>query len=78
MDQKIKWATTQLNSKFGNHKAAGLALLSVVSDLIAQLEESKIAAKKPAAKKPAAKKPAAKKPAAKKPAAKKSSAKKRG
>ena len=56
IDEKISWAATELNSKFGNHKQAGKVLLGVISDLMAELEAAKAPAKKAPAKKAPAKK----------------------
>jgi|TARA_A100000172_G_scaffold59023_1_gene38627 hypothetical protein len=78
MDPKIKWAASQLNSKFGDYKSAGKALLAIVNDLQAQLDEAKSASKKAPAKKAPVKKAPAKKSPAKKAPAKKTSAKKNG
>ena len=55
IDEKVQWATTELNSKFGNHKQAGKILLGVIADLRAQLESAKAPAKKTPAKKEPAK-----------------------
>ena len=78
MDPKLKWAANQLNSKFGDYKGAGKALLGIVNDLQAQLDEAKSASKKAPAKKAPVKKAPAKKSPAKKAPAKKTSAKKNG
>ena len=78
MDPKIKWAANQLNSKFGDYKGAGKALLAIVNDLQTQLDEAKSASKKAPAKKAPVKKAPAKKSPAKKAPAKKTSAKKNG
>ena len=56
IDEKISWAATELNSKFGNHKQAGKVLLGVIADLMAELEAAKAPAKKAPAKKAPAKK----------------------
>ena len=61
IDEKISWAATELNSKFGNHKQAGKVLLGVIADLMAELEAAKAPAKKAPAKKAPAKKAPAKK-----------------
>ena len=55
IDEKVQWATTELNSKFGNHKQAGKILLGVIADLRAQLESAKAPEKKAPAKKAAPK-----------------------
>ena len=61
IDEKVTWAATELNSKFGNHKQAGKVLLGVIADLMAKLEAAKAPAKKAPAKKAPAKKAPAKK-----------------
>ena len=61
IDEKISWAATERNSKFGNQKQAGKVLLGVISDLMAELEAAKAPAKKAPAKKAPAKKAPAKK-----------------
>jgi len=61
IDEKVTWAATELNSKFGNHKQAGKVLLGVIADLMAELEAAKAPAKKAPAKKAPAKKAPAKK-----------------
>ena len=77
IDEKVQWATTELNSKFCNHKQAGKILLGVIADLRAQLESAKAPAKKtPAKKEPDKKAPAKKAPAKKAPAKKTTTRKK--
>ena len=76
IDEKVQWATTELNSKFGNHKQAGKILLGVIADLRAQLESAKAPAKKTPAKKEPAKKTPAKKAPAKKTTTRKKATKK--
>ena len=76
IDEKVQWATTELNSKFGNHKQAGKILLGVIADLRAQLESAKTPAKKEPAKKAPAKKAPAKKAPAKKTTTRKKATKK--
>tara|TARA_Y100000114_G_C11703316_1_gene299599 strand:- start:3 stop:236 length:234 start_codon:yes stop_codon:yes gene_type:complete len=76
IDEKVQWATTELNSKFGNKKEAGKILLEVIADLRAQLESAKTLAKKAPAKKTPAKKAPAKKAPAKKPTTRRKTAKK--
>ena len=66
IDEKVQWATTELNSKFGNKKEAGKILLEVIADLRAQLESAKTLAKKAPAKKTPAKKPTTRRKTAKK------------
>ena len=61
IDEKVQWATTELNSKFGNKKEAGKILLEVIADLRAQLESGKTLAKKAPAKKPTTRRKTAKK-----------------
>ena len=76
IDEKVQWAATELNSKFGNHKQAGKMLLGVIADLREQIESAKAPLKKAPAKKEPAKKAPAKKAPAKKAPAKKAPAKK--
>ncbi len=76
IDEKVQWATTELNSKFGNHKQAGKILLGVIADLRAQLESAKAPEKKASAKKAPAKKAPAKKAPAKKTTTRKKATKK--
>tara|TARA_R100000808_G_C2138865_1_gene146831 strand:- start:386 stop:619 length:234 start_codon:yes stop_codon:yes gene_type:complete len=76
IDEKVTWAATELNSKFGNHKQAGKVLLCVIADLMAELEAAKAPAKKAPAKKTPAKKATAKKAPAKKSTKRKTTTKK--
>ena len=76
IDEKVQWAATELNSKFGNHKQAGKMLLGVIADLREQIESAKAPPKKAPAKKAPAKKAPAKKAPAKKPATRKKATKK--
>ena len=76
IDEKVQWAATELNSKFGNHKQAGKMLLGVIADLREQIESAKAPLKKAPAKKAPAKKAPAKKAPAKKPATRKKATKK--
>jgi hypothetical protein len=76
IDEKVQWATTELNSKFGNKKQAGKVLLEVIADLRAQLELTKAPAKKAPNKKAPAKKAPVKKAPAKKTTTRKKATKK--
>ena len=76
IDEKIQWAATELNSKFGNHKQAGKILLGVIADLREQIESAKAPPKKAPVKKAPAKKAPVKKATAKKPATRKKATKK--
>jgi len=71
IDEKVQWAATELNSKFGNHKQAGKMLLGVIADLREQIESAKAPPKKAPAKKAPAKKAPAKKTTTRKKATKK-------